>query len=223
MQKVKDPTWDYLLRVEWEKPYLKALEKKLDLDRRHGILVYPQAWDVFKAFDLCPINTVKVVIIGQDPYHTKGMADGLAFSVPDTKDIPPTLKNIFKELKMDTGIQVPHGRLDMWAVNGVLLLNSILTVEKDIPMSHAGMGWETFTDEVVKILSDQNRPIVWILWGNVAQKKRHLITNKQHLVLESAHPSPLSAHKGFFWSKPFSKANNFLKRHGFSTIDWQVK
>lgn len=220
MQKINDPNWDYLLKGEWDKPYFKTLERKLDLDRRHGIGVYPQAWEVFKAFDLCPVWNLKVVIIGQDPFYEEKQANGLAFSVKRTQNLPPTLKNIFKELKKDIGVSPPHGDLSLWATQGVLLLNSILTVEKGKPNSHSGLGWEIFTDEVVKIINEQKKPIVWILWGKEAQKKRRFIDNKQHLVIESPHPSPNSAYKGFFWSKPFSKANNFLKLHNVDQINW---
>lgn len=220
MQKVGDAAWDYMLRVEWEKPYFKALEKKLDLDRRHGVPVYPQAWDVFKAFDLTPLWNIRVVIIGQDPYHGEKQANGLAFSVKNTQPLPPTLKNIFKELKKDVGVEPPHGDLSLWAVQGVFLLNNVLTVEKGKPNSHAGLGWETFTDEVVKIINEEKRPIVWVLWGKEAQKKRKFLNNPQHLIIESAHPSPHSAHKGFFWSRPFSKINNFLKSHNIDPINW---
>ena len=176
------------------------------------------------ALDITDYNDVKVVILGQDPYHGIGEANGLAFSVNDGVKIPPSLKNIYKELHDDLGVEIPNtGNLESWAKEGVLLLNSVLTVEKDKPASHKNIGWETFTDSIIKKLNERDKPIVFILWGNFAKSKKELITNPKHLVLTSSHPSPFSVNYGFFGSKPFSKTNEFLRRNGIKEIDWTIK
>lgn len=221
MINVKDNSWDYTLRIEFEKEYFKELHSKIKTDRRNGKIIYPVDWEIFRAFDLCPIYNVKVVIIGQDPYHN-GDANGLAFGVKNTAKIPGSLRNIFKALKIDLNIKNELGDLSHWAIQGVLLLNSILTVEQNKPMSHVNIGWEIFTDEVIKILNESKAPIVWLLWGKKAQEKEEFITNKNHLIIKSSHPSPQSAHQGFLWHKPFSKTNNFLKKNGYLPIDWKL-
>lgn len=222
MQKIHEHYWAEALKNEFEKDYFKSLEKKIDVERRHGIKIYPQQWDVFRAYDSCPLPMVKVVIIGQDPYHGPKQANGLAFGVKEIQELPPTLKNIIKELKINN-FNANHGNLSQWAIQGVFLLNTILTVEEGKPLSHANLGWEIFTDKTIEILSEQDRPIVWILWGKHAHIKKGLIRNKKHLVIESPHPSPLSAYKGFFWSKPFQRANSFLLKNGIHPINWNIE
>jgi uracil-DNA glycosylase len=182
--------------------------------------VYPARGDIFNALDKTPIPSVKVVILGQDPYHGPGQAHGLAFSVPSGVPMPPSLRNIFKELSADTGARRTCTDLSDWAEQGVLLLNSTLTVLSGKPASHSHLGWESFTDEIIKVVSDTQGAVVFILWGAHARAKRELIDTHKHLILESAHPSPLSAHRGFFNSKPFSKTNNYLKNHGKNPIEW---
>ena len=185
--------------------------------------VYPRREDVYKALELSPINTVKVVILGQDPYHGTGQANGLAFSVNKGIKLPPSLKNIYKELEDDLGIEIPkHGDLTGWAKQGVLLLNSVLTVKKDNPGSHRALGWEKYTDSIISHISNEKENIVFLLWGKYAEKKRELIDEKKHLVILSPHPSPFSARKGFFGSKPFSKTNTYLREHSISEIDWTI-
>lgn len=188
--------------------------------------VYPPIEQIYRALELCPTKNVKVVILGQDPYHTPGAANGLAFSVNKGVRIPPSLQNIYKELSNDMSIPMPtHGDLTSWAKQGVLLLNTVLTVEKGKPMSHAGLGWEKVTDDIIFDLSlmHQKKPIVFILWGKKAQEKIKLIDHEIHPVIQSAHPSPFSADKGFFGSSPFSNANRYLKIYGHEPIDWSVK
>ena len=182
--------------------------------------VYPCKNDTFNAMKYTSLKNVKVVIIGQDPYHGENQANGLSFSVNENIKLPPSLKNIFKELEHDLGIKRTSGNLKDWAEQGVLLLNSILTVEKDKPLSHENLGWEEYTDNIIQLISKKKEPVIFILWGSFAKKKKTLITNKNHLVLESVHPSPLSAYRGFFGSKPFSKANNFLEKNNTSKINW---
>lgn len=186
--------------------------------------VYPKKIDSFNAFNVCQLNNVKAVVLGQDPYHSEGQAHGLSFSVQKGIRIPPSLRNIFKELKADLGINPPaDGYLQSWAERGVLLLNSILTVRKGLPGSHKDCGWQTFTDNTIKLLNLLDRPIVFILWGAFAKSKKELITNNKHLILEAAHPSPFSAHNGFFGCKHFSKTNEFLIKNDIKPIDWNIR
>ena len=194
----------------------------MDAERAAGKTIYPPQSDWFNAFEYCPFDQVKVVIIGQDPYHNAGQAHGLSFSVPKGVKPPPSLKNIFKELQTDLQLPIPaHGDLSAWAQQGVLLLNACLTVEAHSPGSHQNKGWEVFTDKVIRTISDKQTGVVFMLWGNFAKQKKHLIDG-QHLVLEAAHPSPFSAHQGFFGCQHFSKANAFLSAHQKSIIDWRL-
>ena len=187
-------------------------------------VIYPKADDIFNAFHLTPLKNVKVVILGQDPYHNVGQAHGLCFSVQPQVDIPPSLVNIYQELKEDLGCYIPnHGYLVKWAENGVLLLNTVLTVRAHQANSHQGIGWEQFTDAVIQAVNAEDRPIVFLLWGRPAQAKKKMLTNPNHLVLEAPHPSPLSAYRGFFGCKHFSKTNAFLQEHGIEPVDWQIE
>ena len=214
--------WLEPLKPEFGKPYYASLYKKV-LSEYRTETVYPPANDIFKAFELTPLHKVKAVILGQDPYHEPGQAQGLCFSVNPGIDIPPSLQNIYKELHDDLGCRIPNnGSLVKWAQQGVLLLNTLLTVRAHQAFSHKGKGWEEFTDAAIKAVAAQDRPIVFILWGSAARAKKAFITNPKHLVIESAHPSPLSAYRGFFGSKPFSKCNDFLISNGISPIDWQI-
>ena len=209
--------WDIVLKDEMRKPYFKELGIFVKNEYGHKT-VYPQYKNIFNAFRYTDYDEVKVVILGQDPYHGEGEAHGLSFSVEPGVRRPPSLDNIFKEIKSDLGVTRTNNTLTDWAKQGVFLLNSIMTVVKDTPLSHKGKGWETFTDDVIKLLNEREKPIVFILWGNYARSKKALITNPNHYIIESAHPSPLSASRGFFGSKPFSKANNFLVSHGIKPI-----
>ena len=194
--------------------------KNIKLPKDH----YPKTEDIFKALELTPFENIKVVILGQDPYHDEGQANGLAFSVNKDKKIPPSLKNIYKELNSDLGIPIPnHGDLSKWAKEGVLLLNSILTVEPHKPASHRSIGWEEYTDQIIKEINEKKEHIVFILWGKYAQDKGKYIDESKHLVIKSPHPSPFSARKGFFNSKPFSKCNTYLKKNGIEEIDWEIE
>ena len=264
--------WLGPLQKEFKKPYYASLYKFLRAEYAERT-IYPPSGDVFNAFHLTPLSEVKVLILGQDPYHEPGQAHGLSFSVPKgqdippsgdifnalhytpyssvkvvilgqdpyhnihqahglcfsvgkeipAKDIPPSLQNIYKELHDDLGCSIPeHGNLEKWAREGVLLLNAVLTVRAHQAASHRGKGWEEFTDAVISAVDLEDRPIAIILWGNFARGKKSLLTNPRHLVLEAPHPSPLSAHKGFFGSRPFSKTNDFLESHGVTPIDWQI-
>lgn len=214
--------WFNLMKTEAEKAYWPALQHFLSEERRtHG--VYPAESVVFRALDLTPLTTVKVVILGQDPYHGPGQATGLAFSVEHGTAPPPSLRNIFTELQNDVGVSVPqHGDLSHWATQGVLLLNTTLTVRDGVAGSHAGHGWELFTDAVIREVNNSPERVVFILWGANAHKKRALVTNTTHVVLEAPHPSPLSAYRGFFGSKPFSNANTALREASRSPIDWSL-
>lgn len=214
--------WDIILKdMLISKDFTILMEKVNNEYKKHTC--YPEYNNIFNALKLTPYNEVKVVILGQDPYHGENEAHGLSFSVQDGIKIPPSLKNIFKELKNDLNINEPtSGNLEKWTKEGVLLLNSILTVEKDKAASHKNIGWNTFTDYIIKKLNEKEIPIVFILWGNFAKSKKELITNKKHLILESTHPSPFSARNGFFGSKPFSKTNNFLIKNGQTPINWKL-
>lgn len=215
--------WLEPLKSEFGKPYYAKLYKFLQ-DEYGRYVIYPKADDIFNAFHLTPLSQVKVVIIGQDPYHNEGQAHGLCFSVQKGVEIPPSLVNIYQELESDLGIKPPsHGCLTSWAEQGVLLLNTVLTVRAHQAASHQGIGWEEFTNRAIEILDEQDRPIVFILWGRPAQQKKAMLHNPKHLVLEAPHPSPLSAYRGFFGSNPFSKTNHFLESHGVAPIDWEIK
>ena len=215
--------WDIILKDELEKDYFKKLIEFIKKEYKEKT-IYPKETEIFKAFRNTSYKDTKVVILGQDPYHGENEAEGLSFSVKIGVRKPPSLKNIFKELNDDLGCTIPeHGSLVKWSEEGVLLLNTVLTVEKDKPASHKDLGWEKFTDEVIRKLNEKNTPVVFILWGNFAKSKKSLITNKIHYIIESAHPSPFSARTGFFGSRPFSKANNFLIKNNLKPIDWQIK
>ena len=211
--------WDIVLKEEMQKPYFKELGIFVKNEYSKKI-IYPEYQNIFNALRYTDYDDVKVVILGQDPYHGPGEAHGLSFSVASNVRRPPSLDNIFKELKNDLNITRTNNNLTDWAKQGVFLLNSVLTVVKDTPLSHKGKGWETFTDDLITILNKREKPIVFILWGSYARSKKVLITNSNHFIIESAHPSPLSASRGFFGSKPFSKTNNFLVEHGITPIKW---
>lgn len=216
--------WAPALKPEYSKPYYRELYKKINEEYSSGRTIYPPADDIFNAFHLTPLSKVKCVIIGQDPYHGVGQAHGLCFSVRPDVDIPPSLVNIYKELQDDLGCYVPNnGYLVKWAEQGVLLLNSVLTVRAHQAYSHQGIGWEQFTDAVMNILNEQDRPIVFLLWGRPAQEKAAKLNNPKHLILKAPHPSPLSAYRGFFGCKHFSKANEFFAQNGLEPIDWQIE
>ncbi|MEI6480171.1 MAG: uracil-DNA glycosylase [bacterium] len=216
-----EESWKKALENEFGKTYFKELSDFVkDEYKKHK--VFPQPKDIFRAFDMCPFNKVKVVIIGQDPYHGAHQANGLSFAVHEGIQIPPSLQNIFKEIKSDLGIEpVQNGDLSRWAKQGVLLLNATLTVRASSPGSHQNKGWEEFTDAAIKALSDQRENLVFMLWGNYAKKKGMVIDRSKHLVLESAHPSPFSAANGFFGCKHFSKTNKYLQEHEKTEIDWR--
>lgn len=211
--------WDKVLENEFKKDYFKNLGLFVK-DEYKNKIVYPEYNDIFNALRYTDYNEVKVVILGQDPYHGEGEAHGLSFSVREGVKMPPSLINIFKELESDLGIKRDVSDLTDWAKKGVFLLNSIMTVVKDSPLSHKEKGWEVFTDNIIKYLNERNEPIVFLLWGSYARSKKILITNKRHLILESVHPSPLSAYRGFFGSKPFSKINSFLEKNNIEKIEW---
>ncbi len=214
--------WDDLLKGEFEKDYYLRLRGILAAEYKK-YRVFPDMYDIYNAFKYTSYANVKVVIIGQDPYHEYGQAHGLSFSVKKGVPIPPSLQNIYKELTADTGIvPPPHGDLSTWAKQGVLLLNATLTVREGMANSHVGLGWKIFTDRVISLLNESASPIVFLLWGSNARQKAEMITNKHHLILSSAHPSPLSAHRGFFGSRPFSKINRFLSENGREPIDWKI-
>lgn len=219
--KVKiEESWEKVLQTEFDKPYFKDLTDFVRSEYATAT-IYPPASLIFNAFNLCPFSKVKVVIIGQDPYHGLGQAHGLCFSVNDGVQFPPSLQNIFKEIKSDLDIPIPtSGNLTRWAEQGVLLLNATLTVRAHSAGSHQKKGWETFTDSVIRILAEQKENLVFILWGAYAQKKGAFIDNNRHLILSSAHPSPLSAYNGFFGNHHFSLTNEWLQKHGIDTINW---
>ncbi len=214
--------WDSILSEEYNKDYFKNLLLFLD-EEYNTKTIYPPREEMFKTFNL-KYEDIKVVILGQDPYHGEREAEGLAFSVKKGIPMPPSLKNIFKELNEDLGIEIPkYGSLQSWNKEGVFLLNTVLTVVKDNAGSHRDKGWEQFTDKVINLINKKDKPVVFILWGKDAISKKKYITNPKHLVLEAPHPSPLSSYRGFFGSKPFSKANNFLEKNNIKPIDWKVK
>ena len=214
--------WDKVLKDEFTKDYFVKL--KDDIRKEYNSkTIFPCADEVFKAFRLTDYDKVKVVILGQDPYHGEHEAEGLSFSVKKGVKFPPSLLNIFKELKNDLGYDIPKsGSLEKWGREGVLLLNSILTVEKDRPLSHKGKGWEIFTDQVIRKINEKTEPVVFILWGSFARSKKEFITNKNHYIIESVHPSPLSASRGFFGTKPFSRTNKFLESKNISPVDFKL-
>ena len=218
-----EESWKTALADEFDSPYMQSLKSFLKEEMASGKRIFPRGSEYFRALDLAPLDTVKVVILGQDPYHGPGQAHGLCFSVrPDVK-VPPSLVNIYKELKSDLGITPPrHGFLEHWARQGVLMLNSVLTVEQARAGSHQGRGWERFTDAVIARVNEERPHVVFILWGSYAQKKAAFVDRSRHLVLTSPHPSPLSAHAGFFGTRPFSKANAFLEEHGIAPVDWSL-
>jgi uracil-DNA glycosylase len=214
--------WNPVLRSDLDAPYFRELQDFVTSERASGP-VFPAAADVFAALHLTAYADVKVLILGQDPYHGPGQAHGLCFSVRPGVDVPPSLHNIHRELADDIGAPIPpHGNLEHWAHQGVLLLNAVLTVRAHRAASHAGKGWETFTDHVIAAINDKPEPVVFVLWGSYARRKHALVTGPQHVVIESAHPSPLSAHNGFFGSRPFSKANAALIAANRETIDWAI-
>ncbi len=218
-----EPRWKELLKDEFSKSYFQQIVLHLKTERTQGKTIYPPGPFIFNAFDTTPIDKVKVVILGQDPYHGPGQAHGLCFSVQKGIAPPPSLVNIFKELHDDTGITIPnHGNLTHWAQQGVFLLNASLTVRAGEPMSHAKIGWASFTDTVIKKISEQKEHVVFLLWGKFAQDKKILIDETKHLVLKAAHPSPLSAHNGFMGCKHFSKTNAWLMSKGIDPVDWQL-
>lgn len=216
-------SWDNILEDEFKKEYFKTLLEFVKSEYKNKI-IYPKQNEVFNAFRYTSFEDVKVVILGQDPYHGPNQAEGLSFSVSNEVLKPPSLKNIFKELESDLEIQFPEANsLKPWAKEGVLLLNAVLTVEEHMPTSHKDKGWEVFTDNIIRILNTKKEPVVFILWGSYARNKKELITNPNHLIIESPHPSPFSARTGFFGSKPFSKTNEYLKSKGIKEINWRVE
>lgn len=214
--------WDLALKDEFEKDYFLKIMEFVD-GEYSSKTVYPPYGEIFNAFKLTPLGNVKVVILGQDPYHEKGQAHGLAFSTPEGRPIPRSLKNIFKEINNEYGYPIPEsGCLEKWAKQGVFLLNTVLTVEEGNANSHSKCGWQTFTDNVIRLLNKQENPIVFMLWGKQAEKKKELITSPKHLVLITSHPSPFSARRGFLGCNHFKKANEFLKERGIEEIDWSL-
>lgn len=216
-------SWKKKLEREFKQPYFQAIKSFLIQEKKNNTILYPKGKDIFNAYNTTPFENVKVVILGQDPYHGEGQAHGLSFSVQKGIKPPPSLKNIFKEIKSDLDIAPPnHGELTHWAEQGVLLLNAILTVRAKQPASHRKIGWEQFTDATIKTLSTEREHLVFLLWGNFAQQKKHLIDESKHLILTAAHPSPFSAHRGFFGCQHFSKTNTYLVETGQNAIDWQI-
>lgn len=215
--------WQKALSGEFRKPYYGQLYKTVIKEYSERV-IYPASQDIFNAFEFTPLDQVKVVILGQDPYHGEGQAHGLCFSVKYGIEAPPSLVNIYKELQDDQGCYIPNnGYLEKWARQGVMLLNTVLTVRAHQANSHKGIGWEEFTDAAISVLNQQDRPMVFLLWGRPAQMKKSLLNNPKHLILEAPHPSPLSAYRGFFGCKHFSQANAFLQEHGIAPIDWQIE
>ena len=219
-----EESWKRALAPEFEKPYFRNLAQQLHQEKREGRTIYPPGPLIFNAFNLTPFDRVKVVIIGQDPYHEPGQAHGLYSSVKEGVEIPPSLQNIYKELHDDIGFEIPeHGNLTHWAEQGVLLLNAVLTVRAHAAASHQNKGWEEFTDAVIRAVNEVDRPVVFLLWGGFARSKKAMLTNPKHLVLEAPHPSPLSAYRGFFGCRHFSRANAFLAEHGVEPVDWTIE
>lgn len=217
-----EQSWKEALKEEFEKDYFICLAEKLHAEKAAGKTIFPPGALIFRAFDLCPLDKVKIVILGQDPYHAYGQAMGLSFSVPDNVPAPPSLKNIFKEIESDLGVKMSGTpNLEPWARQGVLLLNAVLTVRSGEPTSHSGIGWQTFTDAVIKTVSERREGVVFLLWGNYARSKAHLIDTSRHHVLEAAHPSPL-ARGAFFGCHHFSQANNILEKEGKAPVNWQL-
>jgi uracil-DNA glycosylase len=218
-----EASWKEVLKDEFKKPYFKQIAEHLKTEKAQGKTIYPPGSQIFHAFEATPFDELKVVILGQDPYHGPLQAHGLSFSVQKGVPPPPSLINIFKELQDDVGVPIPnHGHLEKWAKQGVLLLNASLTVRAGEPMSHSKLGWEKFTNTVIEKVSDLKEQVVFVLWGRFAQEKQSLIDQKKHYIIKSAHPSPLSAKNGFFGSRPFSKINNYLVKHGIDPIDWAL-
>jgi uracil-DNA glycosylase len=219
-----EKSWKTVLQDEFEKPYFSTIVQTLKQEKAKGVTIYPPGKLIFNAFNKTPFEKVKCVILGQDPYHGEGQAHGLCFSVSDGVKPPPSLVNIFKELQDDLGLPVPHsGNLEKWADHGVLLLNAILTVRAHEPASHSKIGWEQFTDAVIRRISEEKAGIIFLLWGNFARNKKYLIDSDKHFVLEAAHPSPFSANNGFFGCHHFSKANELLKKQNKLPIDWRLE
>ena len=215
--------WQKALAPEFRKPYYRKLYETVKKEYATRI-IYPPSEDLFSAYEATPLEQVKVVILGQDPYHEPGQAHDMCFSVRPGVEIPPSLQNIYHELHEDLGCDMPdNGYLMKWARQGVFLLNTVLTVRAHAANSHRGIGWEEFTDAAIRVLNDIDRPMVFILWGRPAQMKKPMLTNPNHLILEAPHPSPLSAYRGFFGSRPFSQTNRFLEEHGIAPIDWQIE
>ncbi|WP_113675374.1 uracil-DNA glycosylase [Vallitalea guaymasensis] len=222
MKKIFENDWQELLNDEFDKEYYKKLRHQLK-NEYSNYTIYPDMYDIFNALHYTSYENVKVVILGQDPYHGPNQAHGLSFSVKKGVRIPPSLVNIYKELNNDLGYKIPsHGNLTKWAKQGILLLNASLTVRASKPSSHSKIGWQIFTDKIISLLNQREEPVVFILWGNYAISKEKLITSDRHYIIKSVHPSPLSASRGFFGSKPFSKANDFLKSINKEEIDWQI-
>lgn len=218
-----EASWKEILKGEFSKSYFQQIPLHIKTEKLQGKIIYPPGSLLFNAFNTTPFDKIKVVILGQDPYHGKGQAHGLCFSVQNGTQPPPSLMNIFKELQSDIGIDIPdHGNLTHWAEQGVFLLNASLSVRAGEPMSHSKIGWAEFTDTVIKTISDKKKNIVFLLWGKFAQEKRILIDEKKHCILRSVHPSPLSAHGGFFGCKHFSKTNEYLISKGIDPIDWSL-
>ena len=216
-------SWEKALKGEFSKDYYKKMFVKIQ-EEYQTRTIYPPADDIVNAFHFTPLEEVKVVILGQDPYHEPGQAHGLCFSVKPQVPIPPSLVNIYKELEDDLGCYIPNnGYLEKWARQGVLMLNTVLTVRAHQANSHKDLGWEQFTDAAIRVLAEQDRPMVFVLWGKPAQRKKEMIHNPKHLILESPHPSPLSAYRGFFGSRPFSRINAYLEQNGLEPIDWQIE
>ncbi|MDH7945136.1 uracil-DNA glycosylase [Pseudohongiella sp. SYSU M77423] len=219
-----EPSWKDELAGEFDKPYMQSLRQFLLQEKQQGQQIFPPGNQIFNALNTTPFDKVRVVILGQDPYHGPGQAHGLCFSVQQDVAVPPSLQNIYKELHADLGLPVPsHGNLMQWAEQGVLLLNAVLTVRAGQANSHQGKGWEHFTDRIVELLNERREHLVFMLWGSYAQRKGAMIDRKRHLVLSSPHPSPLSAHRGFLGNRHFSKANQYLQQQQLASIDWQIR
>jgi uracil-DNA glycosylase len=218
-----EASWKEILKSDFNQPYFEQIRNHLKTEKSQGKIIYPPGRFIFNAFDTTPFEQVKVVILGQDPYHGAGQAHGLCFSVPEGIPPPPSLVNIFKELKEDVGLPTPsHGNLTSWAKQGVFLLNASLTVRAGEPMSHSKIGWATFTDAVIRKISSARKNIVFLLWGKFAQEKKLLVDETKHQILKAAHPSPLSAHAGFFGCRHFSKANEWLMSNGIDPVNWKL-